>query len=488
MKTGEKKSQKQTVKKTDKYSELLHPFYFENIKRSEYLMNAYKGKPFINSQTLPRYPKEGLKSYHSRLKRAVFFPFPKVIINKIIKFIEAKLHECVVINAGIEAISDNINLQGKDIKTFGIEVLKHTLITGSSTILVDSQHIDSELSLEAEKTLNIHPYAVLLKPEQVEDWEKDDLDNFIWVKIKSFYKSSTAPFGDREAKPEWIIYYKDHYTIVRENEHGNEIKTDYSYFTNEEGKRSLSRVPVFEVCFEDSIIADIVELSKRYMQIDSLTEEEFNSDLFPLWVFPENSKTVQEAVNKRNEDERVVLDLSAETAFTYNDNTPDAIPKVIELKTDAVKTKMDYKLSIKKDISDLSGIDFINSENSWKITSGESKKMDFIVTNANIAGYAYSIGSVLTKILNFIAEINNIKPEMLVAYPKQYNVSTLTDQINDIMLINNASISDLYLREAKKDFVERNCESISEEKYKSIIEEIENTPKQNSLLFGENIL
>lgn len=444
-------------------------------------MNAYEGKKFINSITLPRYAKEGLKSYRRRLQRAVFFPFPKVIINKVIKFIEAKLHECELLNTGIEGLTSNINLQGKEIRQFGLDVLRQALITGKASVLVDSVHVEGELSLEAEKTLNVRPYAVLLKPDQIEDWAKDEFNNYIWVKVKSQYQDQTDPFDDRTPKTQYIIYFKDHYTIIKLDSKGKEVVNDYPYFSD---GRTLSRVPVFDLCFEDSIIADIVELSKRYMQIDSLTDEEFNTDLFPLWVFPENSRTVQEAQNSARENDEIVLDLSEQSGMTYAE--PDSIPKVIELKTEAVKSKMDYKLTIKKDISDLSGIDFINSESSWKVTSGESKKMDFIVTNANIAGYAESLSRVLTQVMLFMAEINGaMKPDVFIRYPKQYNVNSLIDQLNELLLIGQVNISDTYYREAKKNFVERNCESISDEKYKQIIEEIETMPAESANAFSD---
>lgn len=126
---------------------------------------------------LPQETKEENKSYENRLKRSTLYGAYKDTIDDLVGRPFSKpvtIHAYDKLGDILQAISDNCDKQGTDITQFAKELFETLLNRGLAHILVDYPNVKTEdgrpLTKADEKALNLRPYFVQIKPEQLIGW------------------------------------------------------------------------------------------------------------------------------------------------------------------------------------------------------------------------------------------------------------------------------------------------------------------------------
>lgn len=466
-----------------KIFDLYHPDYKDLKFQQEYCYNAYLGgSNFITDKTVVKFGKEAEDAYKNRLSRAVFYPFPSKIIKKIRKFIEAKLDEIQDNYKGIESYAENIDMKGNSIEAFTLDVLVRALTVGKADVLLTAPLTDEVefTTLKEQEDAGIREYAILLNIGQIVDWEKDRYGNYNWCIIESVHNEPRNPLSERiDPIRQRTILYKNGFEIYRLIDN-NEIKV--KDFTPYDAEKNLNRVPIFTLEIGESIIKDIIELSKRYMNVDSLTEDEFYRVLFDVWLFNVNSYEVEQS--RHLSDDTVKLDLSNQSVFTFSN--ADDKPDVIRSEVKNAQLKIQYLQSLRQQISDLSGMDFVNEVEKHRVVSGESKKMDFIITNANIASFCQKATVFATELLKYCGKLlglsDSVIDKLSCIFPTDFNVRTVKEQIEELAQLTEANADPELIKYKWIEFVTKNREGMSDEEFEQIKTAIQERPVVNTNL------
>jgi hypothetical protein len=126
-------------------------------------------------------PAESESDYFNRLSRSVFTNFYKKTINVLVG---KPLKDPIVLEEDvpddIQAMMDNVDLQGSDLNVFARNVLQSAMDDGASHILVDFPAVeqqmeglfpDGSLTLAQERDGGIRPYAIHIKAQDMLGWK-----------------------------------------------------------------------------------------------------------------------------------------------------------------------------------------------------------------------------------------------------------------------------------------------------------------------------
>lgn len=125
---------------------------------------------------LPKHPAEDSDDYEIRLNASVLF-------NGLKRTIEDNTG-CIIgrpiipdkeMDEEIVSWLDNVDLTGRNISQYGMEVLRTMLTYGLTHVLVDMQKLDETISVNERKNRGLRPYLVHVHPRNVFKWATDQI-------------------------------------------------------------------------------------------------------------------------------------------------------------------------------------------------------------------------------------------------------------------------------------------------------------------------
>ena len=121
---------------------------------------------------LPQHPNESDEQYQIRSKQAVLRNFYKrTVITFTGKVFTAQ--PVVKVDKKIEPYLEDVDLTGRHLNVFCREVFQEAVVKGLSFVLVDYPTAPENATLADEKNLNLRPYLIHIKPEQILGWKSD---------------------------------------------------------------------------------------------------------------------------------------------------------------------------------------------------------------------------------------------------------------------------------------------------------------------------
>lgn len=154
----------------------------------QFFMAAYEGgKDFAEtSDNIHRHPREHVDDYKERIKRAHYLNYCEPLVDFFTAFIFA---ETIQRNGGTNADFYNdfikdVNRKGEDVTTFMQQGSDDKQIFGMVYILVDAPKVDAAETISKAQAaqMNLRPYWVLIRPEEVLDWVSDEFDKYTYWK------------------------------------------------------------------------------------------------------------------------------------------------------------------------------------------------------------------------------------------------------------------------------------------------------------------
>lgn len=134
------------------------------------LMGGTKTMRAAGEALLPKWPGEEGAAYTSRLNSSTLYN----VFKRTISVLEAKPFSSppTIDGADAEITSwlDDVDMQGRNLVSFGKEVMRTGLTKGLAHILVDFPRVDPGATLADERAIGARPYFVSVKPEQVLSW------------------------------------------------------------------------------------------------------------------------------------------------------------------------------------------------------------------------------------------------------------------------------------------------------------------------------
>lgn len=149
---------------------------------------AYEGGSSIcTEEFVYKHQRENDLDYADRLRRLHYHNYCDVLVDFFINFIYAETIQRSggTNDAWYQQFIDDVDLKGNDITTFMKMWERDREVYGMAFVLIDEPAITPDrpiITKADEAAFNIRPYWVLLKPDEITDWQRNDFDTLTYVK------------------------------------------------------------------------------------------------------------------------------------------------------------------------------------------------------------------------------------------------------------------------------------------------------------------
>jgi hypothetical protein len=120
---------------------------------------------------LPRFDAESAEAYAKKLQRSTLFEaFPRAVEQMTGK-VFAQPVEIVDAPDQMNEWVQNIDMQGRDLSTFALEVFRDAFVSGVSYIMVEAPRRDAKTTRQKAAEMGLRPYLVHLQVEEILGWK-----------------------------------------------------------------------------------------------------------------------------------------------------------------------------------------------------------------------------------------------------------------------------------------------------------------------------
>ena len=380
--------------------------------------NVAKYVPMLEGQT-----KEEWQAYTAR---PAFFNATQRTSDALLGLIFSK-HAELTDNAELQKIYDNITLDDDTIEDFAKAITKEVLAVGRGGVLIDMPSIDrSQFSASQIEAMNLRAYARLYKAENIINWRYTNVNGIQYLSLlvleETFEYQGNDEFsveiGTRwrvldlfEGRYRQRIYVKQKDTTSLEAEilpmaNGKPITyIPFVFFGVNELKGNVETPPLL----------DLAKVNLSHFKNDVDLEHGAHFTALPT-----------PCISGYNADPSAPAIKIGSTAFlTFND--PNAKAYYMEFSGDGLNTIQNIIALKEKRMAVLGARLLLDEKKTAEAT--ETVAMRSSGERAVLINIAITISSGMKRVLQIIAEWENIKQEIVYNLNTDYNLSTLDAQL-----------------------------------------------------------
>ena len=185
------------------------------------LMGGTRAMRDAGEAYLPKWPNEDADSYKTRLATSVLFPaFKRTVVTLAGKPFSKPITIGEDVPPQLADYCQDIDLEGRNLHTFGQDLMKCALAQGICGILVDYPVKPENVKTQAdERTAGLRPYWVHIKPEQILGWVSARVAGkwaILQLRLMECVEESAGDFATKEVKQvrvlepgKWATYRPD---------------------------------------------------------------------------------------------------------------------------------------------------------------------------------------------------------------------------------------------------------------------------------------
>lgn len=465
----------------DKLTEAVlkeHPQYTKMAREYQFLEESYKGgRNYVNAGgNLFQHGFEDAESFGNRKVRAYFYNYCAPIVNAYNSFIYRQEIQRgfsgLEGNALFTEFKENCDKRGTSYEDFFPALSKWASVSGLRFLLVDKPAETAE-TMKDEIDKKLYPYFVHLDPQNVLDWGLDAFGNLKWIKIQEGTADGDSfDSGAGEKITRIRVWYADRWELYEVSEKdGKKTTTKTGGGTHPVGEVPV--IPVVHVSEEPmcgfSLLNDIAYVNRALFNWCSLLDEILYRQTFSQLVMPEDpAKPITDVA------------LGTEKGLTYPMNAPHP-PEFISPDASQATVIMDQ---IQRGVEEIYRLATLRGAiGVEEQSSGVARSYDFMITNNTLSDKARNMESVEMRALRMWAKWQGIDdPQVSVQYPKEFEISTLSEEIEAIIRIQTVDISDRFEQILKERIVKRIAPGLPKDDMEKIRAEIQAerpTPQQD---------
>jgi hypothetical protein len=455
-----------------------HPEYEAMLPRWVFYLNSYEGGEdyVLNTEYLFTHARETVEDRNYRLRRAVYYNYCRSIVDVYVSHLFKKEIIRESHDAGYHEFLQDIDLRGSSVDSFMAGfVAPMALVFGTVYVLVDVPVVEEELGSSYDETRRgIRPYANMVLPMDLVDWELDRFGQFNWVKIREAVPQRISPLGARE-KPryQYRIWTRHAWYLVNEdreflNPHGAEGEP-----------HPVGRVPLAVVRNERSFarelvgvsaIADIAPCCRKIYNLASLLDEFLYKQCFSFLAWPGDINTEE---------------LGASNIATYDPATK-ALPAYISPPTDPAAF---IESQVDKNIEEIYRLARIRYEGTHPrvAQSGFAKAIDFHDTDNALARKARNFEQAERDIAGLYFRWCRRRNDAQIVYPREFSVKAINDEIEETVRVISLGLSPTLNTCLASRLAKRLLPNLPEEKRREIEKEIETGSKTPPFKAGKDV-
>lgn len=185
------------------------------LKPVRSLMEGTEKMRELGEEYLPKEEGETSEEYKRRLKRTFLYNYFKRTVGALVgKPFSKPINKPETLPEIIDQVCMDVDLQGNDLTTFGKALFEDAIQAGITYILIDYPKTNTDeygvISVADERTLNLRPYWVHLKAENVIGWKSISVNGVHCLKQIRFKRTVTEPeddYNDKELEQIVVINY-----------------------------------------------------------------------------------------------------------------------------------------------------------------------------------------------------------------------------------------------------------------------------------------
>lgn len=444
------------------YEELLrsHSNYDKYINEWNFFIRSYMGgRIYKEGNYLLKHPFESYENFERRKKSSYFYnycaPIVDILVSHLYKKPVIRDFESLEKNILFNDFLKDVDNDGSDFTSFMRDVHRFASIYGRVSVIVDKPQTSAKSMADA-KEKKIRPYLSIVTPENIIDWQYEELDTgenkLTLIKIKE-------PNGNIKI---WTDTYWELYSLDAENEEAILIDS---------GEHNLNSIPIVNIFNKKSHIPmigisdiqDISDINKNIYFLCSDAKEIIENTAFPMLAVPNDKSSLngEEEVGPGN-------------IIMFNGEESNAKPYWLEAPHSSLSEIREW---IKQDIREIHRIAKMGGVKSLEdinqIKSGIALEIENQQLYAMLSEKAQNMESAEFKILNLWAKWQEDKFTGSINYAEDFSIKNVSKDLDNLIKASDLDIdSPTFRKEVQKKAVDVVMPKIDKEKRKVIIDEI----------------
>lgn len=453
-----------------------NPLWLIYAPEWEMYMDAYEGGPtFACAKNLFKHQRENPDDFNDRASRVHYFNYCEPLTDFFTHFIFTEtiqrdggknsdfyLNFISDVNKKGDAVSDYMKMVSDDMQIFG---MSYTLVDSPKQVGADGD----VLTVQEVEDLGIRPYWVLIKPDEVTDWETDDFETVIYGKRLQMTTDRTT--GEVRTVEKYTEWYPDKtiITLVDASSYAQPQVISQDTYPN-----ALGMIPLVCVRYKrskrhpymgNSFLRDFAYNNREVMNYTSLLQEFLYRQCFNILA-----KESDTSLPFRDQEDNItgtsnVLEYpKGATAPSYI-SPPIAPATFIQSERERIVSEM-FKRASQDTLNEL-----FNGEKSSGFSQAQSfsKTVPFIATRADTLEKAEI--ALMTLTMKLVGKTWDGK----IKYKDRYELTNITDAIAQLtMIFKDLQLpSPTFVKEEFKRLVNELDGKLTPDKMALILKEIE---------------
>ena len=429
-----------------------------------------RGSELGAGRYIPSFDLEGPDGYRRRLESAVFLDLCAPVVDFYAATVGNPENIMLTdLSKEMEAFRDDIDRQGRDFYQFMTDCRTSAFIYGHTFILVDQPAPSAPLLTAAdEQRAGLRPYCVEIEPDHMLDWTLDATGRPISI----LYQVEADGVDEyREmTTTDWAAYRKK----------------DKEYVKVAEGVNTLGRVPVvplfhkredpFKGCSGLKNAARCAQKATNWLsQLDQAMERQMFAQ---MWV---KSRTKPAEMGVSSD---FALHLNPEGGEDVGFVAPPTAPlEFVWTMIERLAARCNWAMGLGKATAATAGADGGGSDNQ----SGVAKQWDMFRAINIMKRMALYEQEAAKGIFEFAGLWMNKPFQGSITYSTTYNLSTLAEDIDNLIKAQAAQLPRSAIRESMKRVIEKMLTSMSPDVRAEIDLELDNATMEDSLAAGADM-
>lgn len=416
------------------------------------LKDAYYGEGgFIDGQYLEQHGRETTANYEKRKAMAYYYNYFAAIVNALVDPIFRKTPDRSWPDTGtagtlISAFVDNVDNQGTKLNAFMADAAMKARLLGACYICMENFQ-DVPATVDKALASRKMPYAYIVEPEFVTDWEYDNYGNL----TKFVFSEPVEGGGDKQITRK-VVFDDTHVTIM-ENE---TVKSSVEH--------GLGRIPVIpfparlgsrrtiQPASEMEPLARCALAQFNYM---SYLGEILRNQTFSILVVPGgNAKDINIGTNN---------------AISYDaDITGGAAPAFIAPPSAPADTLIAQIKAMTEEMYRIAGLSFITGTK--QESSGVAKAWEFERTNQTLAAYAQRCRDVELQVMDLFQRYCKITSKYEVTYANDFGIVDVANEITTAQSVLDLELTSGLREQVLEKVINAYLPDITDQDHKKILD------------------
>lgn len=453
-----------------------HSLYVEFMPDWAFFLDAYEGgRGFACAENVFKHVRENPEDYKDRLARLDNSNYCEGLVDFFTNFI---FSEPIERTAGegedwYTTFKDNVNRKGDTVDSFMRKLCTHMQVFGTAYVLVDAPKTPNEtLSVAQAKELGLRPYWVLMRPDEVLDWVRDEFDNLVYFKRVAMTQEMDPFTLKRRMYEVYTEITSDKYVVTKVDvtDRGKPFIESTEVIPN-----AIGRVPVETIYFKKSIknpdigISFLVDFAGNQRTILNLSS--MLNDFLYRQAFNILAKEADGDIPLKEQEDGVI---GTSNAMAVPKGAE--FPKYISPPIDPAQFIQSERTRIVNEMFKRAAQDTMSEMVNGEKSSGFSQAQSFSKTVPHISTRADTLELAEVRLMELTSKFTGESWTGRVKYKDRYEITNLTDYLTQLLMIvgDLAMPSETFVKEELKKVVREFSSKLPPDILNDVYKDIDN--------------